>query len=161
MTDQPTLLLETVCRECGEAIAYSGVGRPRAVCDSCRPATSLPPVKKVPEAVSRTVRVREHLRRVKGDTSPIPRHRVTDPEPSRAAARAVTGRGVERAILDVFARHVDLTDDELAACLPERYPPTIKSARSRLSGSGHLVDTGMVRASNRGHDMTVWSLRNT
>lgn len=123
MTDQPTLLLETSCRECGSPVPYSGVGRPRVLCDSCRPASSLPPVKKVPEAVSRVVTVREHTRRVKGE-SPIPRHvaptaRATDPETSHTAAlrakvTADNARG--RALIELaLAASVGLTDFELAA----------------------------------------------
>jgi len=44
MSEQPTLLLESECRQCGASVPYSGVGRPRVLCDSCRPASSFPPV---------------------------------------------------------------------------------------------------------------------
>lgn len=162
MAEQPTLLLETVCRECEQPIPYSGVGRPRVLCDSCRPASSFPPVKEVPAAAERYVEVRAHRRRLTGDdTSPIPRHRITDPVTSSHAAKRAAGQGVEAEILGVFARYPELTDDELCAVLPDRYPPTTKSARSRLAKNGYLHDTGRTRPSARGVDQIVWTLRNT
>ena len=161
MTDQPALLLETTCRDCGASLPYSGVGRPRSLCPDCRPDW-YPPVKELPRAAERYVTVREHKRRVVGDSSPIPRHRVTDGPTPRRAARKVAGQGVEAEILEVFARHpAGLTDDEVCACLPNRYPPTVKSARSRLWRNGYLIDLGIVRPSSRGADMAVWTLRNT
>lgn len=121
-----------------------------------------------PVVESRTVPVRAHVRRVHGDTSPIPRHRVTDPETSAQAAKSVAGRGVEREILEVFAVQVrlqgtkwdGLTDDELVALMPGRYGPTIKSARSRLTKNGFLGQFGtQTRPSARGQASTVWNLR--
>lgn len=98
------------------------------------------------------------VRNTGNETSPIPRHRLTDPETSRIAARRAAGRGVEQAILDVFGQHWELTDDELVRLLPDRNPPTVKSARSRLVRSGHLQNTGRIRTSSRGCPMTVWRL---
>jgi len=162
VTEQPTLNLTRTCRTCGMEIAYDGQGRPPVYCQSCRPA-HFPPtrgeVNQLREAVSRTIVVREHLRRVHGDSSPIPRHRNTDPETSRNAARSVAGQGVEREILEKFHAFGALTDDELAATLPDRYPPTVRTARSRLFRNGYLADSGAVRQSARGREMTVWTLR--
>jgi hypothetical protein len=63
-------------------------------------------------------------------------------------------------ILDLFHRErCGMTDDEIAARLPTCYPPTVKSARSRLSGQGLLVDSGVRRPSVRGRDQIVWKLR--
>lgn len=92
------------------------------------------------------------------DLSPHPRHRHTDPTTSAQACRSVTATHTETAILTAF-RHAPagLTDDELATLLaPTHYPPTTKTARSRLSGRGLLVDTGLRRLSLRGRDMVVW-----
>lgn len=120
-----------------------------------------------PVEAPRTVIVREHVRRVSGDTSPIPRHRVSDPATSVNAAKSVAGQGVEREILEAFVKNrrthgvPGLTDDELAALLPDRYPPTIRTARSRLFRNGHLADSGQVRLSARRREMTVWVLRNS
>lgn len=117
----------------------------------------LPPVMETP----RTVVVREHLRRVHGDSSSVPRHRNSDPRTSAAAAIRAAGQGVEKAILIAFENHGahGLTDDELVAYLPDFYPPTTKTARSRLARNGHLHDSGETRASARGREMTVWTLR--
>ena len=130
-----------------------------------------------PVAEPRTVPVRAHVRRVTTDTSPLPRHRITDPETSAQAAKAVAGSGVEREILEVFVAQIraqgtkwdGLTDDELCALMPQRYGPTVKSARSRLFRNGYLGEwtayrisaEGVVRQSARGQRMKVWTLRRT
>jgi len=107
----------------------------------------------------RMVPVKAHLRRVTTDTSPIPRHRLSDPQTSAQAAKSVAGQGIESKILAVFVgQPYGLTDDELCGLLPSLYAPTIKSARSRLSKNGYLTDSGSVRPSQRGRDMTVWFL---
>lgn len=104
-----------------------------------------------------------------------PRVRHSDGDTSRQAAQAVApGSGsLENDILHVFTvqarNHVlvglagltkgdvcGLTDDELCSFLTA-YPPTIKTARSRLSKRGFLVADG-VRKNSRGRDMTVWRL---
>ena len=87
---------------------------------------------------------------------PLARHR--DPQTSLDAARSITPGRTEKQILEQF-RYASstFTDDELAAMLPG-YPPTIKTARSRLSNAGLLVDSGRRRPSNRGRDQIVWRL---
>ena len=88
------------------------------------------------------------------DLSPHPRHRMTDPDTSINAAQAADN--VEHLIRAIFQGGGNFTDDELAAALPDHYPPTVKTCRSRLSGRGLLVDTGQRRPSNRGREMIVW-----
>ena len=94
------------------------------------------------------------------DQSPLARHRHTDPATSVEAAAVQQPQALEVEILEVF--HVDggrgLTDDELVSVLRPRYGPTVKTARSRLTKRGTLVDTGQRRLSNRGRLMTVWAL---
>lgn len=87
-----------------------------------------------------------------------PAVRVADPVTSVCAARSVDPGRTERLILDTFAAagRVGLTDDELVAVLVPLYPPTVKTARSRLSKRAHLVDSGRRRLSNRGRDQIVW-----
>lgn len=94
--------------------------------------------------------------------------RFGDPDTSQAAASKITGR-TERDILAVYrakfeaypslGRDHGFTDDELVAWLPTVYPPTVKSARSRLSKQGLLIDSGARRPSNRGVSQIVWRLR--
>lgn len=91
--------------------------------------------------------------------------RTTDPDTSHAAAREITGR-TERAILAVFDSWWDgrpnrLTDQQLCAAFPNLYAPTVKSARSRLTKQGILVDSGERRPSSRGRPMIVWKLATT
>lgn len=87
-----------------------------------------------------------------------PRARANDPETSKAAANIVrpTAGWMEFRIMSAFDSYGPLTDDELTDALPEFYPPTVKSARSRLSKRGLLVPNG-TRPSHRGRDMTVWT----
>lgn len=89
-----------------------------------------------------------------------PRARRHDPDTSVAAAAAVgvTAAGLQLEILEAFVAHGALTDDELAGYLPHRHAPTVKTARSRLSGLGELVDTGWRRPSLRGRAQIVWCL---
>ena len=98
--------------------------------------------------------------------------RMTDPDTSVAAAASITPGRTEAAILDGFRRQRAVvariggdeadegyTDDELVAQMaPEHYSPTVKSARSRLSNAGLLVDSGTRRPSSRGREMIVWRL---
>lgn len=94
-----------------------------------------------------------------------PRSRRTDGETSRAAAASITPGRTEARILAAFVQvpdrhmlHGGFTDDELADALSTFYAPTVKTARSRLSKAGLLVDSGLMRRSNRGREMTVWRL---
>ncbi len=88
--------------------------------------------------------------------------RHDSPQTSVDAARSITGR-TEAAILAEFRMgRVEgddgCTDDELCARLPRIFPPTVKSARSRLSNKGFLVASGTTRPSSRGRDSIVWRL---
>ena len=87
--------------------------------------------------------------------------RHDNPATSRDAARAVTQHAsqLENLILETFCLEDGLTDDELAARLPERYAPTVKTCRSRLSKRGLLVGVG-TRKNDRGRDQTIWKLWN-
>lgn len=88
-----------------------------------------------------------------------PTARRTDPDTSHAAAASITPGRCEDAIIDVFVRlDAELTDDEIARWLPHLYPPTVKSARSRLTKCGTLIDTGRRAASDRGRAMIIWRL---
>lgn len=86
-----------------------------------------------------------------------PRARHSDPETSHAAAQAQTGRA-ESYILDVFAKHGPLTDDEVCEHLRDWYSPTVKTARSRLTRRGLLVDSGERRPSVRSRPQIVWRM---
>jgi hypothetical protein len=80
--------------------------------------------------------------------------RRTDPQTSHDAADTI-GDQAERAIRRLYAIPRHLTDDEICDLLPELYPPTVKSARSRLTKAGFLVGWG-TEPSARGRAMTVW-----
>ena len=92
------------------------------------------------------------------DPVPAGAARHHDPVTSLDAARAQRG-GIEQAIREVFDRfHIgNLTDDELCAELNWANPPTVKTARSRLSRQGLLADSGVRRASDCGHSMICWA----
>lgn len=72
---------------------------------------------------------------------------------------------LERAILDLLLDR-DLTDDEIVTELtktavwngdPVPYPPTVKSARSRLTKAAVVLEVeGARRTSRRGQPMRVW-----
>lgn len=84
-----------------------------------------------------------------------PQARSTDPVTSHAAAANVDiGIGAE--ILNTFAVFGHLTDDELVDAMPARFGPTTKTARSRLTKLGYLVDSGDRRPSRRGMPSIVW-----
>jgi hypothetical protein len=143
MIAQDSLLLETSCRGCGKGLPYRGYGRPAVWCDDCYPSRypkrTPPPVRKVSRGQSGQVR-------------------ATDPDTSAAAARAITGR-TEALILGKFrSMGCSMTDDELCDALPNHYPPTVKSARSRLSNHRLLVDSGERRLSYRGCQQIAWKL---
>lgn len=89
---------------------------------------------------------------------PVGEWRRTDPVSSIEAAQRISGR-TERLVMQTSACFPDgLTDDELAARLPALYGPTVKSARSRCSRQGLLVDSGVTRPSVRGVAQIVWKL---
>lgn len=100
------------------------------------------------------------------DTPPHPRARARDTQTALDAARSITPGRTERMILDAFQRtgyrkpryREGFTDDELCTWLPLLYPPTVKSARSRLTALGLLVDSGTRRPSDRGRAQIVWRL---
>ena len=98
------------------------------------------------------------------DTVPHPRARAVDTQTALDAARSITPGRTERHILDLFHTEPHLwalggmTDDEIAARLPLLYPPTCKSARSRLTNQGLRVDSGERRPSIRGRDLIGWRL---
>lgn len=93
------------------------------------------------------------------DVSLSGRVRRTDPQTSLDAARTVSGRTVTLIHGAFLAGPTSgMTDSELCAVLPLLYGPTVISARSRLSGRGVLVDSGMRRPSNRGRLQIVWIL---
>lgn len=99
------------------------------------------------------------------DVAPHPRARAGDTQTALDAARSVTPGRLEDLILDLFRREPHpwfmggMTDDELAAKLRTEHSPSVKSARSRLTGDGLLVDSGERRPSIRGRQMIVWTLR--
>lgn len=91
------------------------------------------------------------------DVPPHPRARRGDPVTSLDAARSITAGRTESLIVDAYRSHRGgLTDDELVALIPGLYGPTVRSARSRLSGRGDLVDSGVRRLSGRGRAQIVW-----
>ena len=89
------------------------------------------------------------------DLPPHPRHRRTDPDTSKHAARSVSPR-TEQLIEAIFAGGGRFTDDELADALRDHYKPTVVSARSRLAKRGVLKDSGQRRLSARGREQVVW-----
>lgn len=90
----------------------------------------------------------------------FPLARAGDPDTSRQAAQSVTRGMLEKRILAQMGLHGPMTDDELCTCpwLRHYHPPTVKTARSRLSRAGLLVDSGERRLSNRGRKSVVWRL---
>ena len=93
--------------------------------------------------------------------------RIGDPSTSDAAAASITPGRTERQIIAAFKNHRAMTgeglcDDELARVLQFTHllhGPTVKSARSRLTKAGLLVDSGLRRPSSRGRDQIVWRLK--
>ena len=85
-----------------------------------------------------------------------PRARRRDPDTSHAAAKAQSPSVLEASILFAFAAFGPMTDDELCAHFADRHEPTVKTARSRASKRGELVDSGLRRPSRRGRDQIVW-----
>src|SRR5207237_5446966 len=93
---------------------------------------------------------------------PVGRSRKDDPDTSRLAGESISAF-TDRAIIAVYHEDSEktcrgLTDDELCAELPDLHAPTVKTARSRLTDRGLLVDIGWRRLSNRGRQMIVWHI---
>lgn len=86
-----------------------------------------------------------------------PAHGATAPTTSVIAARDDRS-GTEGRILAAFAAFGALTDDELCERLADLYPPTVKTARSRLTNRHRLADTGVTRLSRRNRPQIVWHL---
>ena len=86
--------------------------------------------------------------------------RIGDPSTSDAAAASITPGRTERVILAHFERcGMWLTDDELCRDLGNLYHgPTVRTARSRLSKAGVLVDSGKRGKSARGRQQIAWRL---
>lgn len=82
--------------------------------------------------------------------------RRTDPPTSWASAHSITPGRTEAAILALFAPGVGMTDDEIAHALAPMHGATVKTARSRITNAGLLVDSGTTRPSDRGRPMIVW-----
>lgn len=90
------------------------------------------------------------------DTRGLARH--CDPPTSRVAAETITGR-TERLIVATFAAAGHgLTDDDLCGRLAGLYGPTVRTARSRLTRDGRVVDSGVLGISARGRACVVWQL---
>ena len=85
-------------------------------------------------------------------------YRASDPDTSRAAAVKQKFSGIPAAILELFdALQIGgFTDDEIAARLNWAHGPTVKSARSRLTKAGYLIDSQVRRPSLTGSEMIVW-----
>lgn len=96
-------------------------------------------------------------------TQPLARHDNPATSADAAAAVAPHAGTLEALILETFAvernnRGMGLNDDELCELLAMNHAPTLKTARSRLTRRGLLVDSGTRRPSQRGRDSIVWSL---
>ena len=86
--------------------------------------------------------------------------RISDGDTATAAAQSITPGRTERVILAHFERcGMWLTDDELCRDLGNLYHgPTVRTARSRLSKAGVLVDSGKRGRSARGRAQICWRL---
>lgn len=84
------------------------------------------------------------------------RARHDDPATSVEAAKRITGR-TERLILGVMGDST-WTADELCRALPTVYPPTLKTALSRLHNHKLIELTGQDRDSDRGSPMRVYRI---
>lgn len=91
------------------------------------------------------------------DVPSVARSRRRDPITSVQAGQSVNAGAVEARILAMFEWRLTMTDDQLVAAMVDSHPPTVKSARSRLSKAGRLVAAG-VGVSARGKSMTRWKL---
>lgn len=86
--------------------------------------------------------------------------RSNDPQTAHQAAQHVRRKknALEPIILRAYAEHGPMSDDELCRHVPA-WPPSVKTARSRLSRRfGLLVDSGDRVPSDRGREQIVWAL---
>lgn len=144
--DQGALALESgTCRDCGAVVPYPGVGRPRSVCDACRPSW-WPPLaaKEVPSAQSETI---------------TPTARVTDPQSSHDAAKrvAVTADNNRGIALLAFADHGPMTHFQLAAVTgKEKDSIGVRAGELRKL---HLIeDSGEKGTTPSGGPCAIWRI---
>ncbi len=147
MTPEQTTFALYVCRECGVELPYSGVGRPRVVCDEHRPSGY--------PALRHPVKVAHKLN---DGLSRASRHR--DPATSRAAAERVDGARVATKILNAFEQFGWLSAFECADVIEDELESTVRTAVSRLAKTTPptLVSTGTTRPNSRGNQSVVWKL---
>lgn len=87
--------------------------------------------------------------------APAGRTRHSDPVSSVLAARKQRG-GAEAAILDVLAVYGPLHADAICAHRPAWYPPTIRTAISRLVRKELIRPTGETALSDRGCEQMIY-----
>lgn len=87
-----------------------------------------------------------------------PLFRLTDPDTSVQAAdqAARQAPAVETLIMLAFGRYGPMTDEMLVNVMQNHYGPTVKTARSRLTKSGKVVDTCRRTRNSRNRMMVVW-----
>lgn len=88
------------------------------------------------------------------------RHRATDPDTSRTAARSARVRDGQRKVLDALAvaGGAGLTDFELADRTGVKQT-SIGKRRGELRDAGLVVDSGRRRPSDTGRPAIVWTLK--
>lgn len=140
--DQTSLTLTRSCRDCGADIPWDGgPGRPRVVCDACRPR-QWPPLRS----------------EVINQSAGRPLARRTDPRTAHQAAASITPGHVEKRIVETYRLFGWLTPFECADVLGDAHDGTVRSAVGRLRKSGVLVETGTTRPSPRGRASMVLKL---
>lgn len=89
-----------------------------------------------------------------------PRARHDNPPTSSAAARSIAERHgpLEAKIKAAFRHAGPMPDFELVQIVADEYPPTVVTARSRLTRAGAIVPTDNTRISPRGRAAIVWDL---
>ena len=97
----------------------------------------------------------------------LPTARASDPPTSHEAAASIPSGLIEREIMEAFVHRFSvlpnrtecgMTDDQLCRYLSIYYAPTVKSARSRLTKAGRLINSGRTAPSSRGKPSIVWRL---
>jgi hypothetical protein len=89
---------------------------------------------------------------------PTARRNDIDTATTAATAQLPGAKNVEALILRTLTLRGPMTDHELALAIPDRHPPTLSTARARLTRRGLVVETEARRPSVFGHPMVVWSL---